>query len=52
MMRIRTAVVDDEAIARETIRGLLQTDPDVEIVAECSSGEEAIQANSEAQVPN
>ena len=44
MNRIRTLIVDDEAIARETICSLLREDPDVEIVTECSSGEEAIQA--------
>jgi len=42
MTPVRTAIVDDEAIARSTLRGLLQADRDIELVAECGSGEEAI----------
>jgi two-component system LytT family response regulator len=44
MSPIRTAIVDDEAIARNTVRSLLTADPDIEIVAECSSGEDAVRA--------
>jgi two-component system LytT family response regulator len=42
MMKI--LIVDDEALARERLRGLLSTEVDVEIVAECESGYEAIAA--------
>jgi len=40
--RIRTVIVDDEPLARASIRTLLERDPDVEIVGECGSGAEAI----------
>ena len=42
--RVRVLVVDDEALARERIRTLLHEDGGVEIVGECASGEEAVQA--------
>ena len=35
-------VVDDEAFARRNLTVLLRRDPDIECVAECSSGPEAI----------
>jgi two-component system LytT family response regulator len=41
--RIRTIIVDDEPPARNKIRELLNTDPDVEIIDECSNGREAVQ---------
>jgi len=44
MKSIRTVIVDDEPIARDTVRNLLKGDPEVDIVAECSSGEEALVA--------
>jgi two-component system LytT family response regulator len=39
--KIRTLIVDDEPLARRTIRDLLQDDPEIEIAGECSSGLEA-----------
>jgi two-component system, LytTR family, response regulator len=39
---IRTLIVDDESLARERIRDMLASDPSIEIVDECSTGEEAI----------
>src|SRR5215207_7974227 len=42
-MSIRTIIVDDVELARERIRILLD-DPEVEIVAECANGREAVQA--------
>ena len=42
-MRIRALIVDDEPLARERIRLLLRTEPDVEIVAECTNGKEAVE---------
>ncbi len=38
---IRAVIVDDEELARERIRELLRSDPDVEVVAECATGAEA-----------
>lgn len=40
--RIRTLIVDDELLARRTLRLLLEADPEVEIVGECSNGREAV----------
>lgn len=40
--KIRTLIVDDEPLARRTLRDLLQHDPDVEIIGECSDGLEAV----------
>lgn len=40
---IRALIVDDEPLARRRVRMLLETHPDVEVVAECGSGREAAQ---------
>ncbi len=40
--RIRTLVVDDEPLARSNLMVLLRRDPEIEIVGECGSGEEAL----------
>lgn len=40
--KIRTIVVDDEPLARSNLTVLLRLDPEVEIVAECGSGKEAL----------
>ena len=42
--RIRALVVDDEPLAREMIREMLEDDSEVEIVGECANGREAIDA--------
>ena len=42
--RIRTMIVDDEPLARTSISSLLERDEDTEIVGECGSGTEAIEA--------
>jgi len=39
---LRVLIVDDEPLARERLRGLLRTEPSVEIVGECGDGIEAI----------
>ncbi len=44
---IRTIIVDDEPPARRRIRALLQGEPDIEVVAECRDGREAIAAVEE-----
>lgn len=40
--RIRVLIADDELLARKFIRRMLKQDSDVEIVAECSNGAEAV----------
>lgn len=40
--KIRTMIVDDERLARDALRAMLAADPDIEIVAECGSGLEAV----------
>jgi len=44
---IRTVIVDDEPPARELLREFLRADDDVEIVAECANGFEAVKAVAE-----
>lgn len=39
---IRAVVVDDEPLARTSLGTLLRRDPEIEVIAECSGGEEAI----------
>src|SRR6185436_18389690 len=41
---VRTLIVDDESLARERIRDMLSSDPEIEIIGECANGEEAIRA--------
>jgi two-component system LytT family response regulator len=43
-MRIRTLIVDDEALARRGIVQHLAAEPDIEVVGECSDGLAAIDA--------
>jgi two-component system LytT family response regulator len=40
--KIRAVVVDDEPLARSSLKVLLRRDPGVELVAECKSGVEAL----------
>lgn len=42
MVRVRVLIVDDEALARQRVRRLLQNEADVEIVGEAESGREAV----------
>jgi two-component system, LytTR family, response regulator len=42
MTKIRTLVVDDEPIARARIVALLREEADIEIIGECSSGQQAL----------
>ena len=39
---VRTLIVDDEPLARASLRSLLEQDSDIELVGECGSGVEAI----------
>ena len=41
---IRAVIVDDEPLARRRVRAFLRLEPDIEIVAECRNGEEAVRA--------
>lgn len=41
-MSMRAVIVDDEPLARSSLRVLLARDPGIELVAECGSGEEAV----------
>jgi two-component system, LytTR family, response regulator len=50
-MTIRALIVDDEDLARRGIRTLLKRAADVEVVAECRNGREAIEAIKVSQ-PN
>lgn len=42
--RLRCLIVDDEPLARSSLRRLLSEDPDVELVGECANGREALAA--------
>ena len=46
-MKIRTLIVDDEPLARERLRKLLEAEPDIQIVGECADGGEAIATANE-----
>jgi two-component system, LytTR family, response regulator len=43
-MKIRTLIVDDEPLARDRLRKLLESEPDIQIVGECADGAEALEA--------
>jgi two-component system LytT family response regulator len=42
MKKIRTLIVDDELLARDRMRQLLQTEAEIEIIGECSDGRTAV----------
>jgi two-component system LytT family response regulator len=42
-MSIRTLIVDDEPLARQGIRQLLQNEPDMVVAGECANGAEALE---------
>src|SRR4051812_27253242 len=48
-MRLRIAIVDDEELARAVVREYLAGMPDIEVVAECANGFEAVKAVSDLQ---
>jgi two-component system, LytTR family, response regulator len=48
--RLRVALVDDEPLARERLHTLLTACPNVDIVAECETGEEAVLALASSAV--
>lgn len=47
-MTIRAAIVDDEPLARRRIRNLLGEAADVEVIAECANGKDAIESLEES----
>ena len=49
MNRLRTIIVDDEPLARRGLSLRLENHPALELVAECSNGEEALLAIAELQ---
>lgn len=51
MTKIRAMVVDDEAMARERVVGMLRQETDIELIGECSDGQQAVQAIA-AQQPD
>ena len=44
MSQIRTLIADDQPLARERLAALLSEEPDMEVVAACASGAEAVSA--------
>jgi two-component system, LytTR family, response regulator len=46
-MPLRAVIVDDEELARAYLREMLQSHPEIEIVAECANGFEAVKAVNE-----
>jgi len=42
MKTIKTIIVDDEPIARRNVQALLKVDPEIEVIALCASGAEAV----------
>jgi two-component system, LytTR family, response regulator len=47
-MKIRTLIVDDEALARDRLRQLLEAEAEIEIIGECADGCEAVAAIQKA----
>ncbi|MBC8042106.1 MAG: response regulator transcription factor [Rhizobacter sp.] len=43
MVKLRTLIVDDEPLALERLRSLLAAEPDIDLVGQCASGEDAIE---------
>ena len=48
---IRTLIVDDEPLARERLRTLLQPEPDIQIIGECADGRQAVMAMTDRPLP-
>ena len=49
MQKLRTIIVDDEPLALKLLRTVLSEISDVEIVAECSNGKQAVEAATELE---
>lgn len=48
-MKIRTIIVEDEPLARERMRNLLETDDAIEVCAECGDGRSAVDKITELE---
>jgi two-component system LytT family response regulator len=48
-MKIKTLIVDDEAIARDRVRRFLAAEPDIDVLGECRNGREAVAAIKKLQ---
>lgn len=46
-MKIRALIVDDEPLARQRVRTLLEADPEIELIGECGDGARAVAALEE-----
>jgi len=44
---IRVILADDHPVVREGLRGMLRTEPDIEVVAECAAGGDAVRLAAE-----
>ena len=44
IVKLKALIVDDQAMAREHLRRLLKDEPDIEVVGQCASGKEAVEA--------
>jgi len=44
MRTIRALIADDEPLARERVAGLLQAEPDIELIGQCRDGRETVEA--------
>ena len=44
MQKLRTVIVDDEPLSLDLLRAVLCEISDIEIVAECCNGKEAVEA--------
>lgn len=47
MRKLRTIIVDDEPLARKLLRAVLTDIPEIELIAECGNGREAVAATRE-----
>ncbi len=44
MSKVRVLIVDDESLSRQRIRRLVLSEPDAEVIGECTNGREAVDA--------
>ena len=51
MKKIRALIVDDESLARDRMRQLLQSEAEIDIIGECSDGRTAL-ATIQEQSPD
>jgi len=46
-MKIKSLIIDDEPLARQRLKNLINDVPEIDLIGECSSGKEAIQSIEE-----